>query len=342
MPIAHTADFFIQWHLTERCNLRCTHCYQTASLSTEMTTGEAFDLIDEAAGMIAAWENAYGMQFSPSMNITGGEPLLRRDLFAIVEKAVSGGFSVSLLSNGILIDDAAAGRLSDAGISGVQVSIEGPEPVHDAIRGSGSFSASINGIRRLAARKIPVTMNTTLSTVNADSFDEIIAIARAAKASRLGYSRLVPTGRGAGMADKSLTTGHLKELYERLSGLEPDGLELVTGDPVAANMAIAEADADDCPDVPFGGCAAGVSGLTIMPDGTVVPCRRMHIPLGNVRTDSLRGIWAASDVLNALRDKSRYSGKCGQCARWSGCRGCRAIAYAVGGSFLAEDPNCFL
>jgi AdoMet-dependent heme synthase len=87
--------------------------------------------------------------------------------------------------------------------------------------------------------------------------------------------------------------------------------------------------------------------LTLLPDGTITPCRRMGIPIGNILRDSLREIWATSDVLNALRDKKTYMGKCGVCKRWSICRGCRAIAYAWSRShgrndFLEEDPQCFI
>jgi radical SAM protein with 4Fe4S-binding SPASM domain len=97
----------------------------------------------------------------------------------------------------------------------------------------------------------------------------------------------------------------------------------------------------------IGGCAAGVAGLTILADGTVTPCRRLPIPLGKVGENSLREIWATSPVLEQLRNKSLYLGKCGTCSRWSTCRGCRAIAYAYAQAqgkpgFLAPDPQCFI
>jgi radical SAM protein with 4Fe4S-binding SPASM domain len=103
---------------------------------------------------------------------------------------------------------------------------------------------------------------------------------------------------------------------------------------------------DDGP-VAMGGCAAGVSGLTILADGTIVPCRRLPLPLGNVRQDSLREIWAGSPLLEQLRDREQYGGKCGSCPRWANCRGCRAIAYSyaqVRGreDMLADDPQCWL
>ena len=149
-----------------------------------------------------------------------------------------------------------------------------------------------------------------------------------------------------GMLDKILTAREVKELYKGLSALSVPGLEIVTGDPVAAQMAI-ETDRDPGCATPFGGCAAGVSGLTFLADGTVTPCRRLEIPIGNVREDSLREVWATSEVLALLRDRSKYLGKCGACDRWAGCRGCRAIAYAWSqthgpGNFLAEDPQCFI
>ncbi len=127
--------------------------------------------------------------------------------------------------------------------------------------------------------------------------------------------------------------------------MKTENLEIVTGDPVAAQMDVAEG--EDAGIVPTAGCAAGLSGLTILPDGTLVPCRRLFVPLGNVRRDALREVWANSEVLGLLRDRRSYKGKCGVCARWARCRGCRAIAYAYSltagkGDLLAEDPQCFL
>jgi radical SAM protein with 4Fe4S-binding SPASM domain len=103
----------------------------------------------------------------------------------------------------------------------------------------------------------------------------------------------------------------------------------------------------DAGNLAVSGCAAGTAGLTIHPDGNVTPCRRMPVSLGNVKKDSIREIWSSSPVLQALRDRNRYQGKCGRCGRWAQCRGCRAIAYAWSRSlgednFLADDPQCFV
>jgi AdoMet-dependent heme synthase len=345
MAINNPFDFFIQWHLTERCNLSCKHCYQEERSTEEMPLSDIRDVIEEIADMLKEWETSHGVTFSRSMNITGGEPFLRRDLFEILEEVKNHGFFVFLLTNGTLISRERAKKLAELGIDGVQVSIEGPEEVHNEIRGSGTFGASEAGIERLIDHGVPVTLNVTLSTLNADQMKKIVAFGSHVGARRIGFSRLVPYGRGRSLVSRMLTPVQAKALYASLLSVEVDGLEIVTGDPVASQMKLSSH--GDTGNVAVSGCAAGVSGLTILPNGDITPCRRMPITIGNVRRDSLREIWAASPVLEALRDRSRYKGKCGTCRRWAHCRGCRAIAYAYSRSrgeddFLADDPQCFM
>jgi len=346
MPISDLQDFFIQWHLTERCNLRCLHCYQTGVGKEELSLGEIREVLTEVGELLAAWSESYHLEFSPSFNVTGGEPFLRLDLFEILAAMAESGFGIYLLSNGTLIDRARAEKLAGIGVKGVQVSIEGPEEVHDSIRGKGSFAASRQGIGHLLDAGLQVTLNATLSELNGADFHEMVEIAGKLGAQRLGFSRLVPSGRGEELVGRMLAPERLRLIYESILNLEHDNLKIVTGDPMATQMQ-GRGDREDLGSVATGGCAAGVSGLTILPDGTVTPCRRLPLPLGNVRRDSLREIWADSEILERLRDRGQYRGKCGSCPKWAHCRGCRAIAYAHSrlrgqGDYLAEDPQCFL
>ncbi|RPI35433.1 MAG: radical SAM protein [Nitrospiraceae bacterium] len=346
MSISNVFEFFIQLHLTERCNLRCRHCYQTGELSDEMSLSEIKALIDEVSDMLRDWSENYNIAFAPSFNVTGGEPFLMRDIFSVLEELTKKGFDTYLLSNGILISRKKAETLAELGVKGVQISIEGPEDIHDSIRGTGSMSSSIKGIQNLLGAGIEVTLNTTLSDINASHFMDVIELASSLGVQRVGFSRLVPSGRGKGLLNSMLTGAVLKDLYTEIFSLSTPCLQIVTGDPVASQMKMPVIE-DSNGKVPTGGCAAGVSGLTILPDGTVTPCRRLPVHVGNVRKDSLREIWATSGVLRGLRDKSGYAGKCGRCRRWAICRGCRAIAYAHvraggNGDYLAEDPQCFL
>lgn len=345
MAINRPFEFFVQWHLTENCNLRCRHCYQGERSADEMTLPEIQKVISEVSDMVKDWSESYGVCFSPSMNITGGEPFLRTDLFDILREIKRQGFEIFLLTNGTLVDRERAHLLADLGIKGVQVSMEGPEDVHDAIRGDGSYSASAAGVEQLVGAGIAVTLNVTVSNLNAGQVKRVIAFGSHAGVKRVGFSRLVPAGRGRRLLPHMLTRAQVKELYEALFSLELKGIEVVTGDPVAAQMNVEAA--KDAGTTAISGCAAGVAGLTILPNGNVAPCRRLPLFLGNVRRDSLREIWAASPVLEALRERDRYRGKCGACARWARCRGCRAIAYAYSRSkgeddYLADDPQCFI
>jgi len=338
-------DFFIQWHLTERCNLRCSHCYQVDSDKQELSFEEIRNVLGEVKETLREWSDIYDISFTPSFSITGGEPFLRGDILQVLEEIRKEGIDIYILSNGTLIDKNRAESLARLGVKGVQVSIEGPREIHDRIRGKGSFARAMKGVRHLLDSGIRVTLNVTLSDMNADHVNELVALAAAEGVQHLGFSRLVPCGRGRELLHNMMDTQKVKEIYQSLLSVQVEGLEIVTGDPIASQM-----DLKANPDTGYtacSGCAAGISGLTLRPDGTINPCRRLDISIGNIRNDSLREVWATSEVLNSLRDKSKYKGKCGSCSRWAVCRGCRAIAYAYSqakgeADYLAEDPQCFI
>jgi AdoMet-dependent heme synthase len=347
MSLSQPYDFLIQWHLTERCNLKCKHCYQEGPNPEELSSGQIYRAIEEISDMLKGWHEDYDLDFSPSFNITGGEPFLRAGFFDILERLVQTGFEVYILSNGTCITLDMAQKIAALGVHGVQISLDGPEKIHEQVRGRGSFAAALQGVRNLLQAGVKVSLNATISKMNAGYFQEMVGLALELGVPRLGFSRLVPSGRGKDLLNDMLSLGDTKQFYERILSVQVEGLEIATGDPMAAQMNCAAPADDETGAFPAGGCAAGVSGLTILADGTVTPCRRLPIALGKVGENSLREIWATSPVLEQLRNKDLYQGKCGKCPRWSACRGCRAIAYAFAQAqgkldFLAPDPQCFI
>lgn len=346
MIIVRPFEFFVQWHLTERCNLRCRHCYQQGVQVGELSLDQIKAVAIEVAATVEAWSQAYQIPFSLSYNVTGGEPFLRSDFFEILGSIVSLKGDIYILTNGTLVDRDRAQKTADSGAKGVQVSLEGPEVIHDGIRGKGSFLSALQGVRHLVSAGLPVTLNTTLSRINAGYTADLAQIAKDCGVKRLGFARLVPAGRGGTLSGEMLDPVSLKCLYSELLSMQTEGLEIVIGDPIASQMQKDEETAEGFPHLALSGCAVAVSGLTFLSDGSVVPCRRLPIPIGNVQSDSLREIWATSPVLNRLRDKNAYRGRCGKCYRWSMCRGCRAIAHACSKStqdgFLDDDPQCFI
>ncbi len=265
MSVREAFDFLIQWHLTERCNLRCTHCYQEDTKIDELSLPEIKETISEISEMFSAWTARYAVALSPSFNITGGEPFLRKDLFDILGEIQGRGYDIFLLTNGTLIDEGRARALKDVGVKGVQISMEGPEDIHETIRGKGSFAASVRGIRHLLDAGMRVTMNTTLSSINAGHFLDLTELSSSLGVQRLGFSRLVPSGRGAGLVKSMLSKGEVRTIYEKIFSLSPKGLEFVTGDPVATQMKTPAENRTDSGSIPAGGCAAGVSVLTLLP-----------------------------------------------------------------------------
>lgn len=343
MSLSDPFDFFLQWHLTEKCNLRCRHCYQSGSGRSELTLREIGDAAAEAADMLTAWEELYGVEIDGSCNVTGGEPLLRPDLESVLEILAGAGFELYLLSNATLIDRRWSNTLASLGVRGVQVSMEGTEEIHDGLRGAGSYRAALEGAENLVAAGLTVTFNMTLSRLNAYCLEPLIALAGEMGVARVGFSRLVSAGRGAELRDRMLDAREVEDLYRRIFSMPDPPVQIVTGDPLVGRLDKPPSPPDES--APMGGCAAGVSGLTLLPDGTILPCRRLEVPIGNIRKDSLREVWATSPVLQNLRNQNLYRGACRTCSRWSVCRGCRAIAWSCSddtgpAGYLAEDPQC--
>ena len=344
-PAIKEFQFFIQWHLTERCNLRCRHCYQGRGRSEEMTADEVKREIDGATRMFQAWEQEHGMRVSPSVHFTGGEPFLYEGLWDVVAYARAKGYGVAVMTNGCLVTEVDANRAFDLGISDIQVSLEGPPNLHASIRGKGSFNAAAKGVEYLAAAGNKVSANVTLSRINVNKIKRTTEIAKEMGFHSIGFSRVVPCGRGKAFIDHLLTPKELRSAYQEIVSLNSPSFKVFSGDPLAGTLS-----GNDPPSgcsLTLSGCSAGFSGVTLTSDGSVMPCRRIGLVAGNLKKKSLRAIWASSKLLWRLRRKESYTGKCGRCSFWPSCRGCRAVAYAYSSAqgkpdLFADDPQCWI
>jgi AdoMet-dependent heme synthase len=338
-------QFFIQWHLTERCNLRCRHCYQGRGKVREMTVGEVNREIDGATQMFQAWEKEHGIRVSPSIHFTGGEPFLYKGLRDVIANSKAKGYGVVMMTNGCLITKERAKKVSHLGISEIQVSLEGPPVLHASIRGRGSFHAAAKGVEHLVAAGNRVSANVTLSRLNIDKIEETVEVAKAMGFHRIGFSRMVPCGRGKALLDQFLTPQELKSAYQKILSMNTPTFEVASGDPLAGTLS--ETKLPSGCNLTLSGCSAGFSGVTITSDGSVMPCRRIGLVAGNLKKKPLRAIWASSRLLWQLRRKESYNGKCGRCSLWPSCRGCRAVAYAYSSTqgkpdLFADDPQCWV
>lgn len=328
-------EFYFQWHITERCNRACKHCYQGDHVSKELS----FERLDEIASRMDEAAAKWGR--IGTVSLTGGEPYIRKaelyDLAASLDRLDHIGY-YDILTNGSLIDEREVARLVGLKkLRRVQVSLEGAcRETNDSVRGEGSFDNTLSAIRHLRASGIEVSVMTTLTRNNMHEVTDLTVLLGQEGVSALALERLIPEGNGLSMADQVLNKYELKQLYESVYRLATDNppVRILLYRPLFALIA---------PDDPTVGalCSAGNNALTIMPDGTVYPCRRLPIPIGNVLQDGFYKIWYGSDLLWRIRDPKNLRGKCRDCDLLTKCRGCRAAAYFHSGDYMEEDPQCW-
>lgn len=339
-------EFLVQLHPTERCNLACRHCYRRERARRELPLSRIGEILSDIAGALDTWRTDYGVDFRPRLQLAGGEPFLRRDIFKLIDLAKKRGFGVSILTNGTLVADSIADALASAGVDLVQISLEGGEATHDAIRGPGAFESAAAAARRLADRGVFVSLNATLSRLNAKEIEEAIDSGRRSGASWMSFSRLVPSGAGIDLADLILEPEELKGIYVYLAARTDPHVEIVSRDPLVGLLEDHDRASTHSGDIAVGGCNAGVAAITVLPDGAAMACRRLGIEIGNILETPFRKLWTESPLLWALRSRDGYRGRCGVCERWAICRGCRAVALALSAKDgrpdpLADDPQCW-
>jgi radical SAM protein with 4Fe4S-binding SPASM domain len=313
----------IAWEVTAACNLSCDYCRASATAKPdegELSTAEALAFLDQVAS------------FKPMLILSGGEPLLRDDLFLLAEHAVSLGIRVSLASNGILLTPEIVDRMVCAGISRVSVSLDGATPeVHDARRGQGSFAAALAGLKTLEGR-VDFQINMTVTKRNSGELQDLLSLAERLGAVAVHFFFMVPTGRG--LEGEMISPEEQERLLAFISRQRGDLEIQVTCAPQYARIAEEVSGRRRS-----GGCLAAKSFVFVSRKGEVYPCGYLPLRAGSLRERSFREIWEESPLLLSLRDR-QLKGRCGICSYSRICGGCRARAYAVTGDLLDPDPLC--
>lgn len=278
------------------------------------------------------------------ISLTGGEPFLSSHLFSLLdyfEKSLEIK-QVDILTNGTCITQNHMEILKNfRKLHQIQISIDGPiAEVHDAVRGSGTFGKVKETIRRLRENQFDVSLMFTLMRKNMDYAIQLIDFAEECGVNAVTVERVTPCGHSS-LTDM-LTAEEVETIYEgitkRANGVRPS-LTVRRLRPLWINTAHLNTTANS----KIGGfCPVGFTSLAILWDGTVLPCRRLGIPIGNVLTDGLFKIWYDSDVLWNIRNKENLKGKCHGCHNIERCGGCRAIAYETTGDYMGEDIQCWI
>ena len=371
--------YVVSWNLTYRCNLACEHCYLDAGGApqvgtenfadrSELGTDECFRVIDEIAA------------FAPECLtiLTGGEPLLRRDILEIVRRASERGLWVVVGTNGVSITENLAGRLAEAGARGLSLSLDALDADrHDRFRNvRGAWRNTVEGAEILNRTGLPFIVQTTAGSHNLGELDAIADFAHdrlAAKVWNLYF--LVPTGRGQFVSD--ITPAQYDDVLGSLYRIQrkydrrmlvnakcaPHYIKTVLEHAVRAGEGPPPIRTRRMPTFAkatvgkpgesasafsrirtysggAGGCPAGTHYMGIRPNGDVTPCPYLPVFAGTLRSSSLADLWTSSDLFADIRRRTSLGGRCGECEMNGHCGGCRARAYGMTGDLMAEDPLC--
>lgn len=334
----------VAWEVTRSCNLNCVHCRAAAEKGPypgQMGTERCMQILEEITRVGA-----------PIVILTGGEPLLRSDIFEIAAKGTELGLRMVMATNGTCITPVITERMKQSGIRRVSISIDGSTPEdHDKFRMMpGAFHAALDGIQLLKKAAIEFQINTTITRHNAHQIEKILDLAVQAGAVAHHIFLLVPTGRARDMVHQEIEAGDYEELlrwFYRMREKVPLHLK-ATCAPHYYRILRQEAHARQQRvdfetyglDAVTRGCLGGTAFCFISHDGIVQPCGYLELNCGDLSQSSFGSIWHGSDLFRQLRDPSTYKGKCGRCEYLRSCGGCRARAFEATGDFLEEEPLC--
>ena len=334
----------IAWEVTRSCNLACKHCRAEAHPEPypgELSTEEAKALID-----------TFPQVGRPIIIFTGGDPMMRADVYDLVAYTHAKGLICAFSPNGTLITPENARRLKEAGVDRCSISIDGADAAsHDAFRGvPGAFDASMRGIGYLKDAGLPFQINTTVTRNNLHSFKKIFELCERIGAAAWHIFLLVPMGRAAGLADQVITAEEYEDVLHWLYDFrKTTSMHLkATCAPHYYRIMRQRAHEEGVSVTPatFGmdaltrGCLGGTGFCFISHTGQVQPCGYLELNCGNVRETPFPEIWRNSTYFKQFRDQKCYEGKCGVCEFHKVCGGCRARAYSMSGNHMAPEPLC--
>ncbi|MHB1013934.1 MAG: radical SAM protein [Desulfurivibrionaceae bacterium] len=338
---------WIAWEITRRCNLNCVHCRSSSGLEAkghpDFSLAEARRVLDDIASYA-----------KPVVVLSGGEPLLRPDVFEIAQYGTGLGLRMCLATNGTLVTQEICGKIKEAGIKMVSLSLDGASAeVHDNFRNQpGAFAGTLNAARLFRENSISFLINSSFTKRNQEEIPKIYHLAKELGATAWYMFMIVPTGRGEDIMDELIAPEDYEKLliwhYEMEKG-EKDILVRPTCAPnyyrVVLQQAKEKGDDYERRSLQFStggskGCLAGQLISLIDVDGNVLPCSYFPMAAGNIREKSFKDIWEHSELFHDLRNFKGYKGRCGSCEYVNVCGGCRARAYAVTGDYMAEEPYC--
>lgn len=332
------------WETTRRCNLKCRHCRamaQDCAAAPELNTLEAKTLLDEVAALGQA-----------VVILTGGEPLLRPDIFELAAYGAGLGLRMVMAPNGTLLTPENARKLKDSGVQRISVSLDAANACdHDDFRGvPDAFDQALRGINYAKDAGLPFQINSTITKHNLGQIEDLYRLAIDLGAAAFHVFLLVPVGRGKDIAQDAISAAEYEATLNWLYDMQRQSpLEIK---PTCAPQFYrilrqrAKADGLTVDFATFGsvamtrGCLGGTGFCFVSAEGIVQPCGFLNLNCGNIHEKPFREIWQNSPQFLQLRNFEALNGKCGICHYKHVCGGCRARAFEMDGNFMGPEPLC--
>lgn len=322
--------FVIQWHITHKCNLRCKHCYQE-DYSKDLNEEALVELFEQCKAFLN--KNHYFGHF----NFTGGEPFLSLSLWRLLDLCEANGNTFGILTNATVLDEETVARLATyTRLRFVQASVDGAKERHDEIRGAGNFERTMQGLELLRKHGIQTMVSFTCSKENQHELKKVIRLCEKNKIDRFWTDRLVPIGKN------ELTCMTTTEYRAYLKVLAKEAKRAAFFPWIRTKVHTHRAmqficDSKECGYM----CSAGKKLITILADGTILPCRRLPLVLGNALEKPIADIMDKNSVLEhfkCLEDPE----DCRSCKYRKRCHsGAKCLTYAVTGKLNEKDINCW-
>ena len=338
---------WIAWETTRRCNLKCVHCRSSSELEVHGHPDFSFEQATSILDDISSYAN-------PVMVLSGGEPLLRDDIFDIARYGSDKGLRMCLATNGTLVNEDTCRQIKTADIKMVSLSLDGAQAkTHDNFRNqAGAFDGTMRAIELFNRHDIPFLVNSSLTLRNKDEVPDIFKLVKSLGATAWYMFMIVPTGRGEDVMDELIPESLYNEILEWHYQVEKQEQEILMRPTCAPHYyrivrqkAKEEGERFKRRNLNFStggskGCLAGQLICLIDVDGEVLPCSYFPKSAGNIHQVGFKEIWEHSDLFLKLRDFKGYKDNCGRCEYVNVCGGCRARAYAMTGDYLAQEPFC--